>query len=319
MTCYDLFNGDADGIASLQQLRLHEPRDCKLITGLKRDINLFRYIEPAAGDRIVALDISLDKNRKGVERALAAGAEVFYADHHYAGEPIESERLDRHIHTDADTCTSLIVSSLLDHVYLPWALVGLYGDNLYATAERMADRESLSRHDREALKEMGTCLNYNGYGFDLDDLIYHPADLYRRIRPYEDPRGFMETDDYRRLRTAYESDRDAAEQVGAEEERPEGAIYLLPDEPWSRRVNGVFSNDLARTHPDRAHAVLTPCGEDCYRVSVRAPLNRKNGADTLCREFPGGGGRAAAAGINELCREDLSRFEKRFFETFSQG
>ncbi|HHJ14023.1 MAG TPA: hypothetical protein ENJ79_06550, partial [Gammaproteobacteria bacterium] len=187
MTCYDLFNGDADGIASLQQLRLHEPRDCKLITGLKRDINLFRYIEPAAGDRIVALDISLDKNRKGVERALAAGAEVFYADHHYAGEPIESERLDRHIHTDADTCTSLIVSSLLDHVFLPWALVGLYGDNLYATAERMADRESLSRHDREALKEMGTCLNYNGYGFDLDDLIYHPADLYRRIRPYEDP------------------------------------------------------------------------------------------------------------------------------------
>ena len=60
---YDLFNGDADGICALLQLRLAEPRDATLVTGVKRDINLMARIQPEAGDEVTVLDVSMDKNR----------------------------------------------------------------------------------------------------------------------------------------------------------------------------------------------------------------------------------------------------------------
>ena len=43
-------------------------------------------------------------------------------------------------------------------------------------------------------------------------------------------------------------------------------------------------------------------------VSIRAPLNNKKGADKICRQFPTGGGRAAAAGINQLPSEQFDHF-----------
>jgi len=319
VTCYDIFNGDADGICALQQLRLAEPRDAELVTGLKRDINLMRQIDPSAGDRLVVLDVSFDKNRQDVRRALDAGASIFYVDHHYAGDLIESERLETHIHTDADTCTSLIVNALLNDAHPRWALAGIYGDNLYRTAETLADRLGIPVRERERLKELGTCLNYNGYGFALEDLVFHPRDLYLSLRPFEDPLEFMETGNYRKLHQAYLEDLEASRHVREDEANEAAALYILPDEPWARRVNGVFSNALARAHPDRAHAVLVPCGEDCYRVSVRAPLNRKTGADALCRQFETGGGRAAAAGINRLPRHDLDRFRNSLTKAFKQS
>jgi hypothetical protein len=80
MGCYtaamadiDVFNGDADGICALTQLRNAEPRPSTLITGVKRDIALVMRANVSAGDRLTALDISFDKNRDGVLRALDAG------------------------------------------------------------------------------------------------------------------------------------------------------------------------------------------------------------------------------------------------------
>ena len=90
------------------------------------------------------------------------------------------------------------------------------------------------------------------------------------------------------------------------------AMLLLPDEAWARRVSGVYSNDLTNQYPDRAHAVLTEKGNGNYLISVRAPLNQKKGADALCRRFATGGGRAAAAGINDLPAADLPRFTSDF-------
>ena len=40
MTHIDIFNGDADGICALTQLRNAEPVQSTLITGVKRDIAL---------------------------------------------------------------------------------------------------------------------------------------------------------------------------------------------------------------------------------------------------------------------------------------
>ena len=49
---YDVFNGDADGICALLQLRLAEPLDSKLITGVKRDISLLKQVDASSGDSV---------------------------------------------------------------------------------------------------------------------------------------------------------------------------------------------------------------------------------------------------------------------------
>ena len=41
---FDVFNGDADGICALLQLRQTFPCDSKLVTGVKREIDLLRHV-----------------------------------------------------------------------------------------------------------------------------------------------------------------------------------------------------------------------------------------------------------------------------------
>ncbi len=329
MKNYDIFNGDADGICALHQLRLQSPQESTLITGLKRDINLLDRIKPERGDHLTVLDISLDKNRAGVVRALEAGSTIFYADHHFAGnEPpedlmgqlptMEREQHQFLIDTTPDTCTSLIINRYLNGAERVWAVVGAYGDNFFESAQRAAEPLNLTPAQHQQLKELGTCLNYNGYGFTLDDLIYHPADLYRLIRPYRDPLEFIaEEMAYQRLLDAYHTDLERAEKLQPEEVDEHTALYILPDQKWARRVSGVFGNRLAQENQNRAHAVLIRMDDGAYRVSVRAPLTTKTGADELCRQFETGGGRQAAAGINHLQQHELERFVKLFVQQFS--
>ena len=55
MTHYYVFNGDADGLCALQQLRLAEAPQAVLVTGVKRDIQLLRRIEAGCGDQVTVL------------------------------------------------------------------------------------------------------------------------------------------------------------------------------------------------------------------------------------------------------------------------
>ncbi len=64
MTTYDVFNGDADGLCALHQLRLARPLDAQLVTGTKRDNALLARVPAIAGDRVTALDIALPGNRE---------------------------------------------------------------------------------------------------------------------------------------------------------------------------------------------------------------------------------------------------------------
>ena len=49
MAHYDAFNGDADGLCALHQLRLAQPLEAVLVTGVKRDIALLKRIDARAG------------------------------------------------------------------------------------------------------------------------------------------------------------------------------------------------------------------------------------------------------------------------------
>jgi hypothetical protein len=317
----DVFNGDADGICALHQLRLVEPRpEAMLVTGVKRDIRLLQQITEYKGARITVLDISLDSNRSELVSLLDSDCEILYVDHHYAGELPDSTYLTAHIDQSPDICTSLIVNNLLDSQYAAWAVAGAFGDNLHAAALATASKLSLSEYDIAVLKELGELLNYNGYGQAISDLHFHPGKLYRSVSLYNDPLSFANNSDViTELRKGYKEDMQQAECCKTVRENKIGRIFELPDEPWSRRVSGVFSNLKAQEQPDLAHGMLTSNPDGSYRVSVRAPLSNKQGADTLCRSFATGGGRAAAAGINTLPPDQLDLFFKSFDDIFGKG
>lgn len=319
MSFIDVFNGDADGICALHQLRLNSPRPgALLVTGVKRDIGLLARLQNVKNCDITVLDISLDRNRTALLELLAQNNRVVYIDHHFSGELPAAPHLEAHIDPGSQTCTSIIVDSLLQGKFRPWAIAGAFGDNLDESAQRLADTLGLQAPAIDALKETGILLNYNGYGARLDDLFYHPEELYRQVSEYGDPLVFHAASPaLAALRQGYENDMSLARGFRPVQESGHGRIFLLPDEPWARRVAGVFSNTLARQEPGKAHGLLMPNSDGTLRISVRAPLDNPACADDLCRRFPTGGGRAAAAGINNLPREQAAEFMRAFMEQFN--
>jgi hypothetical protein len=316
MQFYDIFNGDADGICALQQLRLEEPRASVLVTGVKRDVRLLERVHAVAGDELTVLDISLQSNAVDLKRLLGAGARLRYFDHHAAGELPQHENLKAFIDTAPDTCTSLIVDRYLGGRRRLWAVVAAFGDNLQGPAQRAAAGLDLDAGDLQRLRELGECMNYNAYGENVDDLHYHPADLFETMNHYHDPRDFINGEPvFEVLKSALADDSDRAHAVAPRAASGHVALYVLPDAAWSRRIHGFFANELARRHPRRALAMLV-ARHGGYTVSVRAPIENPRGAATLCLKFETGGGRQAAAGINWLPEADYPRFVAEFNKAF---
>jgi len=196
MQYFDVFNGDADGICALHQVRMANPVQSTLVTGVKRDINLLKKVQTAAsGDQVLVLDISLDKNREDITRLLDLHVDIQYFDHHFAGDIPVDTHLQANINTDPNTCTSLLVNEHLKQRYLPWAVTGAFGDNLHQSAKTAATPLALSQTQLDQLALLGTCINYNGYGASLEDLLFSPDDLYCKISHYENPFEFMQTDE----------------------------------------------------------------------------------------------------------------------------
>jgi single-stranded DNA-specific DHH superfamily exonuclease len=315
---YDVFNGDADGICALLQLRLAEPKSSVLVTGIKRDIELLDRVNAKPGDDVTVLDVSLQKNLPHVQRILQQGARIFYVDHHLPGEIPEHAALKTLIDTDANMCTSLLVDRYLQGQYRSWAVVAAFGDNLNQSAEQAAGGLKLSASEIDQLKELGICINYNSYGSCVEDLHYPPDQLYKSLLPYKSPLDFIgdQQSIYKALQAGYYDDLMQASRIKPEYDNDHVAVIVLPDKIWARRINGVYGNELANQAPAKAHAIVTHNNRGGYQVSVRAPLVNKAGADELCSEFPTGGGRKGAAGINHLPVEQLTDFIKRFSEKY---
>lgn len=317
---YDIFNGDADGIISLLQLRLANPIESVLITGIKRDIELVKQVPLDKADSLTILDISMAKNSVALEKVLDGGADVFYADHHQSGEIPKYKNLNAHIDLNADTCTALIIDHLLAGQYRLWAITAAYGDNMITKADALSGLSGLSREESEQLKELGTLINYNGYGANIEELHYHPADLYSQLKQYRSP--FQAITDknspYHKLKQAFQQDMRQAlmtdNALSGKEFTPQPSyqshclrLYKLKQGVASRRISGVFGNMLANESPEQAHAVLTENEDSSYTVSLRAPLNNKYGASEVCSQFVSGGGREAAAGINVLAKSEVEK------------
>lgn len=314
----DVFNGDADGLCALVQLRLAQPAETRLITGVKRDVELLSRVTAQAGDHVTVLDISLAKNCLALDSLLQQGVSVFYVDHHQAGEIPAHSLLKTLISNAPNVCTSLLIDDYLEGQYRTWAVVAAFGDNLIDAAKQTARSLSLTAEQLKALQQLGICVNYNSYGSCLADLHIAPDALYHELRPYTSPLAFMHDKHviYQQLIDAYHNDMTQALAITAEYQSDRIAVYILPDTAWARRVSGVLSNELANKTPNRAHAVLNYTTHGDYQISVRAPLTNKTGADKLCSSFPTGGGRQAAAGINHLPQTQLSTFINAFIQHY---
>jgi len=314
----DVFNGDADGLCSLRQLRLAEPVDSRLVTGPKRDIALLDRVAAGPGDVVTVLDVSLERNRAALVALLGRGARVRYFDHHFAGEVPAHRNLETVLDASRDTCTSVLVDRWVQGRFRAWAVVGAFGDNLDEIALRLGGSLALGASELETLRELGRSLNYNAYGGGEADLLVHPAALYALLAKYDDPLRFAAKEGvFQTLQRARHADLDAAIETAPRWTGARASLYLLPDRPSSRRVLGVFGNHLVRVDPRRAYAVLAPREGGGYIVSLRVPETSRVSADAFARRFPSGGGRRAAAGIDHLRAEEVQDFIDRFSAAFT--
>ena len=159
---YDVFNGDADGIIALLQLRLSkcepQPINSTLITGVKRDISLLKQVDSELATSVTVLDISLEKNSIALNKLLEQGVDVFYVDHHRTGEVPLSMHLTSLLDADANTCTSLLVNEHLSGEFSSWAIAAAFGDNMQTAAISLSEKISLSLEQQAQLKELGIIL-----------------------------------------------------------------------------------------------------------------------------------------------------------------
>src|SRR4029079_15650191 len=121
----------------------------------KRHTRIVRNVRAGAGDEVTELDLSFDSNRAAVEALLAAGSRARYSDHHHAGELPSHERLEAHIDTAPETCTSAIVDAWLGGRQRRWAAVGAFGDNLIGTGRRLGAQAGLTPDELSRLEELG--------------------------------------------------------------------------------------------------------------------------------------------------------------------
>ncbi len=318
------FNGDADGLCALQQLRLASPGvgqgAVALVSGVKRDIALLERVTGVPGDECTVLDVSLDVNRKGLVALLAAGVSVRYFDHHFAGEVPQHGKLEVHIDPSPSVCTSVLVDRYLEGRFQKWAVVGLFGDSLTEEGRALAQATGLAPAATERLLDLGVAINYNDYGETIADLHVPPVELAEEMLPFADPLDFAaKSPTFRRLAEGYREDMELARRLEPMRKVAGAIAFLLPDAAWARRASGTLANDLAKANAGSAVAIVSHKTNGGYLVSLRVPKESPTSAEAFCRQFPTGGGRRTAAGINDLPSTELDRFAALFEEQFRAG
>lgn len=316
------FNGDADGLCAQHIYALESGLPSVRVTGWKRDVRLLTRLAALDSARIRVFDISLDQNREALDTLLAKeGVDIEWYDHHEPGEPPVNPRLVLHINQAPGLCTAALVDSALGRRHRDWAAMAAYGDNLPVTAEGILREGGIDPAQWTRIERAGILLNYNAYGDRPGDVLFEPADLAARLAPFASARDFCaELAVFGPLQAQFESDVERFQGLAALATGPAAQAYLVPDQPWARRYSATWANERIRFHPGEALAILHPRADGSYLVSIRSPRlpgRPSPPASDLAREFPTGGGRKLAGGINALPKEELERFLARFLEFFS--
>ncbi len=319
-----VFNGDADGIISQHLMALSGIRPSLRITGLKRDISLLRQLPPVKAADLYVFDISLAKNHEFLEPLLKNPDLTWeWFDHHEAGPLFHHPRLKTHIHMAPGICTAMIVSRNLARFDVRWVAAASFGDNLPESSMALLAPLNLPEKAILDLKELGELLNYNAYGETEADVLIQPLELALILSAYQDPLIFhREAKILPLIRAQKAADELALGELKPVESQGRSSLYLLPAQPWAGRMGAVIANRLATTCPDKAIAILHPLRDGSLRVSIRSPRSSGNSsasirsASHLASQFPTGGGRIQAAGINHLPAEEKDRFSRLFFEYY---
>ncbi len=307
MTSFDIFNGDADGLCGITQLRLANPKHSTCITGVKRNNILLNDARLSANSQLTVVDISLHSNLRGLTQALDQGCSVEWFDHHHPGVIPKHRNLVTHIDTDPHVCSSLIINKLLNNRFARWAIVAAFGDNLEESAYSLAATCDTPEVTIDVLKDLGVCINYNSYGACIEDLHYHPETLYNIMQEFEEPMNLVaETDILPTLKAHYEADLTSARNTPIKAINDYVAIAILPNTKWARRISGIYANTLSNRFPDRAHAILIE-KSDGYTVSIRAPKANPVNAQMVALKFETGGGRHTAAGIQHFTADQTNK------------
>ena len=320
MANFDVFNGGADGLCALHQYRLTYLGDANLVTGTKNDVRLLETLKVQASDIVTVFDIPISQNREALAHMLNLGTSVTWFDHHSIGPLAKMPRLTAIIDIAPDICTSTVVDRYLGGEHRAWAVVGAFGENLLALANRLAGPLRLSADQLGQLRQLGRCLNYNVLAETAAEVYLHPAELYKILRNYSDPflfirkAGVIEPLSKKRL-----EDMELALMALPTITREYADIYVLPEEGWSIRIRDEFANRLTSVRPGQAHAVLAPDMRGGYVISVRAPSTKQAGADKFCSQFPTGGGNTAAAGIAALPLPRFDDFAYQFLQAFARA
>jgi hypothetical protein len=181
----------------------------------------------------------------------------------------------------------------------------------------MVKEAGLGREAADSLRELGILLNYNAYGEKLEDLLVPPAALYRELHQFADPFDFIrQGPSFALLREAFRSDMKLLDGLQPEQKTDHAQIFLLPAQPWARRISGIAANTLAQRDAGRSVALLTEKSDGSYVVSVRSAKPDEKPAHVFCGGFPSGGGRKGAGGINSLPADGLKDFAARFAAYF---
>lgn len=337
-----IFNGDADGIVAQHILGLEIGSPDTRITGRKRDIELLRLAPPMERGSIHVMDVSLSRNRDALTALLPVmdkgGLGVTWYDHHDPGEPPAHPALTLNINQAPETCTAVIVNAVTGHRHPLWAAMGAYGDNLSATASALASAGGASSHEAALLRRVGVLLNYNAYGDEPGDALFDPDELAARMAGIPSALDLCwEQSLIAPLAARFDEDRELFHQLAPLVESASACAYLVPDEAFARRYGATWANERVMQKPSEALAVIHPRKDGTYTVSIRSPRNWRTadamegreamgahaGADgsvrsaaELAREFPTGGGRKLAAGIDVLPADQLQRFTDRFREFY---
>jgi hypothetical protein len=261
---YDVFNGDADGICSIVQLRLAHPRDSAFVTGTKRDIALLDRVHAHAGDTVTVLDVSAHTNRAALERLAQAGAAVEYFDHHFAGDEPMPAGVVSHIDTSAGICTGMLVDRHLHGRQRIWAVVAAFGDNLIDAAFDLAAPLAINAGGLDGLKDLADALTHNSYSDRVEDALIPPATLARLLIAAADPLRFIATSPPTRRPTrragATSRSRSDAEPAYV---RPGAGVRAA-----GRAVGAPRARDLRQRDRKRSSARLRMRSSPCARTAT---------------------------------------------------